>query len=391
VFTFLLIVLLCVILIFFVAEILSRVYLRAAPYHVLRPNLQHTIAPNPEILPTLEPLVTYRTNKMGERGAPLPDTDDYYKVLCLGGSAFECLFLDQETSISGKLQSLAGDLPSFKGKPVHVGNISRSRVGVLTESLMLDKALPNYSHVDVVVLQAGASDMVSWLEAGAEPEGTLGYKGVDEAFDAHPELNFGFSYEGLAIRKIMGRWKSTRPKHFAKAGRRYREVRDMRANATTTIDEVPNMEGFLKHIRQGFNGLIDSSEAPGRTIIVARQPWFEKEHFTDEELATFWHGAVGNSFRKHSDTFYSARVLCEVMSAIDAVVAEVCIERSVRSIDLKNLIPPTLEYYYDQIHLTTAGSALVATAVAEAIELERGIDRDDSSVRTVDKQSRPAA
>jgi len=79
------------------------------------------------------------------------------------------------------------------------------------------------------------------------------------------------------------------------------------------------------------------------------------------------------------------------MSAIDAVVAEVCIERSVRSIDLKNLIPPTLEYYYDQIHLTTAGSALVATAVAEAIELERGIDRDDSSVRTVDKQSRPAA
>ena len=234
--------------------------------------------------------------------------------------------------------------------------------------------------------------MVSWLEAGADPEGVLGYKGVDEAFDAHPELNFGFSYEGLAIRKIMGRWKSTRPRHFAKAGRRYREVRDMRANATTTIDDVPTMEGFLKHVRQGFNELIDSSEAPGRTVIVARQPWFEKDKFTDEELATFWHGAVGNSFRKHSDTFYSARVLCEVMSAIDKVVAEVCVERGVRSLDLKNLIPPTLEYYYDQIHLTTAGSALVATAIAEAIELERGTGAANNSADTVSSsQNRPAA
>ena len=391
-FTILLVALFGAILLFFAAEFLSRIYLRAAPYHVLRPNLQHTIAPNPEILPTLEPLINYRTNKMGERGIALPATNDYHKVLCLGGSAFECLFLDQQTSICGKLQSQLGELQCFQDKPVHVGNISRSRVGVRTEKMMLDKALPNYSHVDVVVLQAGASDMVSWLEAGAEPEGALDQKGVDDAFDAHPELNFGFSYEGLAIRKIMGRWKSTRPKHFAKAGRRYREVRDMRANATTTIDEVPNMEGFLKHIRQGFNELIDSSEAPGRTVIVTRQPWFEKEHFSDEELATFWHGAVGNSFRKHSDTFYSARVLCEVMSAIDKVVAEVCVERGVRSIDLKNLIPATLEYYYDQIHLTKAGSAIVATAVAEAIELERGSMAVSSPTNTATKnQNRPAA
>ena len=391
-FTFLLIALFSAVLLFLAVEFLSRLYLRAAPYHVLRPNLTHTIAPNPEILPTLEPLVRYRTNKMGERGIALPESSDYHKVLCLGGSAFECLFLDQENSICGNLQQQLGDLQCFQGKPVHVGNISRSRVGVRTEKLMLDKALPNYSHVDVMVLQAGASDMVSWLEAGADPEGVLGYKGVDEAFDAHPELNFGFSYEGLAIRKIMGRWKSTRPRHFAKAGRRYREVRDMRANATTTIDDVPTMEGFLKHVRQGFNELIDSSEAPGRTVIVARQPWFEKDKFTDEELATFWHGAVGNSFRKHSDTFYSARVLCEVMSAIDKVVAEVCVERGVRSLDLKNLIPPTLEYYYDQIHLTTAGSALVATAIAEAIELERGTGAANNSANTVSSsQNRPAA
>jgi len=355
------------VLLFLLLEFASRLIIRKGKYFVFVPGRRTTAEPDPEILPSLEKLIRVNMNELGERGDPVPKGLDT-KVLLGGGSSVECLFIDQETSIDGRLRKALPALPCFDGKKVHVGNIGKSLIDIKTLTMMVEKVSLNYDKIDVLVFQIGASDVVRWLENGAPANGKLGMKRIDDVFIFHPEIEFAFDSNNLGIRKLLGRARVKKTQHYAKTGRRYKEMRKMRKEAKNTIEAVPDPDQFLKSVREALSDLLKVASAPGRMVIVARQPWFDKEEFSEEELSFFWHGGLGNTFREQVDTFYSPYVIAKLMRKLDEEVAKVCEETSTPHINCKSLIPDDLEHYYDQIHPTSKGCAIIAEAVAEEIE-----------------------
>ena len=81
------------------------------------PHLETTLHPRPEIMPGVEGPSRFRVNSRGLRGDEPPE-GDAHRVLCVGGSTTECLYLDQEESWPGLLQTLLADALESPGTRV---------------------------------------------------------------------------------------------------------------------------------------------------------------------------------------------------------------------------------------------------------------------------------
>ena len=72
------------------------------------------------------------------------------------------------------------------------------------------------------------------------------------------------------------------------------------------------------------------------------------------------------------DSYYTSRLVRELMARVDAVAAEVAAAEGAPAIDLRAAVPSDFEHYYDFLHHTPKGAAEVGRAVAECVdELER--------------------
>src|SRR5260370_3120425 len=131
------------------------------------------IRADPEAFPELERRVRFDINADGERGGDVRDGEDgLHRILVAGGSAVECFALDQPTSWPGALERLLNSPDSLHvlgARRVHVGNIGHSGVGSADLDLILERVLPQYGHLDALLIMVAASDVYHWLEGGAPP------------------------------------------------------------------------------------------------------------------------------------------------------------------------------------------------------------------------------
>ena len=74
-------------------------------YYVWWPNLRKVFHPEPGVMAGVEGEKIFAINSLGLRGDE-PSSDDTFRVLALGGSTTECLFLDQEEAWPQRLQTL---------------------------------------------------------------------------------------------------------------------------------------------------------------------------------------------------------------------------------------------------------------------------------------------
>ena len=65
--------------------------------------------------------------------------------------------------------------------------------------------------------------------------------------------------------------------------------------------------------------------------------------------------------------YYSLEVVNELMGLMDARAAAVADQLGIEHLDLRPVLAPSLENYYDYVHFTPAGAAVVARAVAGAL------------------------
>jgi lysophospholipase L1-like esterase len=156
-----------------------------------------------------------------------------------------------------------------------------------------------------------------------------------------------------------------------RAGNWVGKARMMRARAkvirATVSDPSPMLEHFDIHLRR----VIQRAKAHADRVLVVRQPWFGKSAYTPEETAHMWHGGAGQAWREDVTTFYSVDVTCELMALLDERAERVAEQLDVEQIDLRALLEPSLNTYYDFFHLTPAGSMAVASAVAQTVLRDR--------------------
>jgi lysophospholipase L1-like esterase len=357
------------------AELLARWWLRRRnAYFVFPPGLRLLLHPDTTMFPRLEPSSRFDINSDGERGDEVPGLrrgETLYRILVAGGSQPEGYLLDQHTSWPGALQRLLDtpqNLQRLGAARVHVGSVARSGVGSEALQQILERVLPRYPRLQAIIILVGASDVLRWLEQGAPPSPPSPPQ-TAEIFRCHPELRLGWRPRDLALVELMlrlrRRWLRPVDEHD-QAGAWMGKARAMRAQAKVIRTTMPDPGPMLEHFERHLGHVIRQARVHADRVILVRQPWFDRD-CTPEEAAQMWHGGVGQAWKDEVTTFYSNDVVRRLMALLDAAAARVAQDLDVEHLDVRPVLPSTLEYYYDFFHATPMGARAVAAAVGTAL------------------------
>jgi len=336
----------------------------------MEPNSEIRLEIDRDALPALEPVARFRVNADGERGDPLPrDWRDTYRVIVAGGSAAECFYLDQDTQWPAVVQrELQRHAVALGVRRVHVGNIARSMQRCEYVAWMLEKMLPRLPRLDAVVLMVGASDLVMWMQEGCPPTIPAARPEPGYCFQQHDFGPYGWSPSKLALREALKRLKNrwapavlVRPR----AGKSFAKNRAARQRATK-LTEAPERAAMLAHYEVWLRRTIEAARATGARVLVARQPWLQRD-FTPEEEAFEWNFGLGRPYQEEVSTYFDLKLVHRLLAELDAVSARVAADLGVEALDLRARLAPTFEVFYDTLHNTPAGCAAVGKLVAEAL------------------------
>ena len=122
------------------------------------------------------------------------------------------------------------------------------------------------------------------------------------------------------------------------------------------------LDRFETHLRR----LIERARAKAGRVVLVRQPWLEKT-FTREEEKRLWMFAVGSSRLEATSTYYAHEVVWQLMRRVDQRLVDVADELRIETIDLRPVVPPTFELWYDEMHHNARGCERIGRAVAERL------------------------
>lgn len=355
------------------AELIARARLARGGYFVWKPHTKLLLHIDREALPRLPELARFEINAAGERHLrPAPSKGDTgtFRVLTTGGSAVECYFLDQDTQWAGQLEERLNRpemLQALGAKSAYVGNIGRSGTGP-SEAVakLLDKIAPRYGRLDVIAIMIGAADIVNWMRHGCpvplQPE-----LETDEIFLQHPEGRFGWSPRQTALFELGRRWKHAREtveRH--RVGKKLIEVRAMRANAEVvkpaTPDPRPMVERYVTWLERAVKRGLQMADR----VILIQQPWLRKD-WTEEERSQLWNFAEGYPYSETVTTYYSLECASDLMALLAREGGRAAIAAGGETLDVMPHLEPSLDTFYDFIHLTAKGSSDLADVLADLI------------------------
>ncbi|NJL92447.1 MAG: SGNH/GDSL hydrolase family protein [Anaerolineae bacterium] len=132
-----------------------------APYRVNRPNLALQFEAQEGVLPGVEGRTRFSTDALGLRGSALPEAGDALRILAIGGSTTESLYVDDADAWPHRLERIA----QAEGQAVWVGNAGRSGHNSLHHFVTLYYIAPQIA-ADVVLMLVGVNDMTPFLRSG---------------------------------------------------------------------------------------------------------------------------------------------------------------------------------------------------------------------------------
>jgi len=374
-----------------VAETSCRWWIRGrSRYYVWPPRARIEVRPDPEAFPELARRVRFHINADGERGGDVASGEQgLYRVLAVGGSSVECFALDQPLSWPGVLEQLlnAPDrLRALGARRAHVGNIGHSGVGSADLDLILERVLPQYGHLNGIIVMVGASDVYHWLEEGAPPSRPSAAVPEERLFSQHPQQRFGWSPTAWALLELARRLRRTWFRHAEvkeRAGAWYVAARRMRAQAEEVLTAMPDPTVVLNNFEHHFRRLVGRAKAHADQVLVVLQPWFEGP-YRAEETVRFWHGGVGRPWKETVTVYYDLETVNRLLGFVQARAAEVADALGVPHLNVLPLLTQRFRHFYDHDHYTPAGAAVVAHAIAAVLGVGRA---DPSSSRQLRKRS----
>jgi hypothetical protein len=83
---------------------------------------------------------------------------------------------------------------------------------------------------------------------------------------------------------------------------------------------------------------------------------------------------LAQSYCVKNGTLPSPKSLTKAMSQINQASKKIADENNIPFVDIESQVPKTTEYFYDDVHYTTKGNALVANIIYKAIVQNRFLD-----------------
>jgi lysophospholipase L1-like esterase len=313
-----------------------------------------------------------RANAIGLRGDE-PPAGDVVRVLCIGGSTTECLYLDQPETWPALLQARLS-----AARPTWVANAGRSGHSTREHVVQVEELLACDMHFDVVVLLAGVNDLgkrlardrdydAHYLERpGARDEllRTSFALGPPGPWDTRP------AYKRTALWTLASRWRGAwfgDPRAQDPAGEIYVHWRELRAAASSTRDALPELSSALGEFDGNLARCADACERFGAELVLVDQACMWRSDLPDELCALLWMGGVGEYQTRSGSEYYSVGALAAGMAAYNRAMAEFARARGLLLVQLDAALPKDTRAFYDDVHLNEAGARAAADVIGAAL------------------------
>jgi hypothetical protein len=343
--------------------VLITVAVAEAGMRLVRPGLENV--PYPRLhrvyspsggLPGLASHVEFTVNDLGVRGPNVRLEDVAVRILCVGGSTTQCLYVTDKQSWPWLLQDrLAAKL----GKPVLVGNAGRAGHVTINHDYMLNH-YPVAPRFEWVIAFCGFNDMAAHLcnrnyqvRKGVLPQSTL--------FNLTGNLHRAY-YGDLALVQCLGESMRTPAGIVQDPDGAW--VERWRTERQTWLQDralhaVPRAElqQALATYREDLNQVINTCRKHQQHLVLMTQPTLYRADLPDELERLTW-------LRGEKEAYSSAE-LARAMDAFNQVLIDVCRQRSVDLIDLAAALPKDTTVFYDDCHLNIGGCDKVADLVTD--------------------------
>jgi lysophospholipase L1-like esterase len=318
-----------------------------------------------EQMPGVEPRVVVSFNKLGMRTPEVPLDQAAIKVLCVGGSTTECVYITDEKTWPWLLQQ---ELAKRLDKSVFVGNAGKSS----TFTLHHDYLLRHYEagkQFDYVLVLCGANDMGNLLRGGY----TLSAEYVpQEALTGEPDIETTVPvpyYRHLRLVRAVYRLRGARrrPKVLEETtvtvdsmGKWIRERRGVRAEAlrTNPRSDIPGgLDDAVGTYRDNLRAIIEACRQNRQSVVFMTQPSLYRAGLSDQEKGLLWQSSPRGTFQPET--------LEAILDKYNGAVIDVCKQEGVDCIDLASLMPKDASNFYDDFHFNVNGCRRVAQVVTD--------------------------
>jgi len=370
-------------------EVLLRAFQEAdgSVRHLLHPpDRVTTFRSTPEVMPGIGLEKTqFTTNEAGLRGEPLPRSSEPLRVVTVGGSTTEALFVDDPDAWPQLLQER---LSETLMRRLWVGNAGKSGLTAL-DNLVQVYYYARELQPQMIVLQAGINDLNTCISGNIEglqqrtervlTEGPsdsdarrIFFKIVPEGSDFRLLL---LQATGDTYRRLFGQDNHTGAEYVVqdRAGSYYEEQRQRRAEAIK-VGEAPNIRDCLVIFEMTMEAIVRlARENRIRLVFLTHGSLYRKDMSPYEE-SLLWYGAVGENLFAHNPPgrYYSVEVMAELLQLYNLRTVRVARANGVPCLRIDLRLPKNTAIYYDDVHFNTNGSRQLGALLARFV-VEQGL------------------
>ena len=340
-------------------------------YFIWPPGLYRTLRPEPAVMPGVTGDARFMVNSQGFR-ADEPTAGAQRRILVIGGSTTECLYLDQTEAWPRLLQDR---IPG----PVWVGNAGMAGMTTRHHLVALRHLPLRELGINTVVVLTGVNDLTRRLSQDIDWRTVdLNNPAVDLQLTAEnfvgsnifpPDAPF---YERTALWTALRKVKRLigRVNVQDEAGEAYREWQRHRQRAGRLLDSLPDLSVALDEYEGSLMAMTEVARRKAVRLILVTQPTMWRTDLPPELQARLWLGGVGDFMNVQGQPYYSVRALTEALTLYNDRMRKVCAATRTECIDLAAQLPQDTRAFYDDVHFNENGARLVADIVATRLLVE---------------------
>lgn len=358
------------------AEVALRLVFPPA-YLIWKPSFSTTFLPAPGVMPGVSGESRLQINSLGLRANELKPADAY-RILMIGGSTTECLFLDQTETWPQLVQDALNSNP--KAPRTWVGNGGLSGRNSRHHVMALRHLPLGDMKVDAIVVLAGANDLSIQLSQGdafdpmALQKPDQQRKLFEETFTSmrrgnphEPWLKQTMLWQLARTLKAKVIGKPNTGLVQDRAGDTYVKWRKHRQEATDIRPTLPDLSAGLDEYTRNLKEMAALARARSTRLILLTQPTMWGPGLPRELESLLWLGGIGEFQARPGQPYYAAEPLAEGLKRYNDAMLAVCKTEGLECIDLTHL-ERDVSTYYDDFHFNENGAKKVARIVSTYLQ-----------------------
>ncbi len=330
----------------------------AAPFHTRGANIHDIHHPDPKHIFGISGPAHFTTGPDGVR-APAPSrAEQTTRILSIGGSTTECVYLDDTKTWPALLEQQLPD------NTIWVGNVGISGFYTRDHIRFLEKS-PLMKSTALLVVQPGINDLWRFLAREENYTNFARFEAASVAPDGEtipPPKPHRPLWTHSRVIQLFHTLRADAPPPEVRegiGGLEYQIRREKRASAAL-VDQLPDLTDGLKGYRRRIQTMIDRCKERGVPVLFTTQPVLWRDDLPPEVAARCWFGWLEDG------RYLTLGVLRSGMDQYNNALLNVCRDANVPCVDLSPMNGEAA-YFYDDCHFTEEGAVNVANLVAPAL------------------------